>query len=261
MKKILIALLLCVMTSFAYGNSADTVYAVDMQTLVKDMLGGTNTGNLYTTAMIRSQLNLNCREYASIIGIPAEDTIVTLADSTDYTLNSDFWTIKGVVKLHDGRKKMIRQKGVAEKSPYTKGIGEEEVDVNTVLYYTIKSGLDTITSMSRDVDTTLINADAIYRLTLDRVSSVAGADTLIVSYNAQASELLGDSSITNIPYGGVPVVVYGTVLNCMIMNRENAFVQFLLPIVEKKYTQVFNALKSQEASSFDYDPSKKPPSQ
>jgi hypothetical protein len=47
----------------------------------------------------------------------------------------------------------------------------------------------------------------------------------------------------------------------MIMNRENAFVQFLLPIVEKKYTQVFNALKSQEASSFDYNPSAKPPSQ
>jgi hypothetical protein len=42
MKKLLIALLLCMMTSFAYGNSADTVYAVDMQTWVKDLLGGTN---------------------------------------------------------------------------------------------------------------------------------------------------------------------------------------------------------------------------
>jgi hypothetical protein len=82
--------------------------------------------------------------------------------------------------MQDGRKQMIRQKGFAEKSPYTKGIGEEEVDVNTVLYYTIKSGLDTITSMNREVDTTIISADAIYRLTLDRVSSVAEKDTLII---------------------------------------------------------------------------------
>ena len=81
---------------------------------------------------------------------------------------------------------------------------------------------------------------------------------MIITYNTYETELTGDSTITNIRYGGIPVVVYGTVLNCMIRNREDAFVQLIMPVVQAKYQIVFNAVKSQETSSFDYDPKARP---
>lgn len=234
MKKILILLVLVLMVIPAYGADADTVYIADIETWVTDLLNGTNA--TWTSAVIRSQINLACREYATLIGISKEDTILTVNSQTDYALNTDFWTVRGVLKLATGRKKMLRRKGIDDSSPANKGMGEEDIDANLIQYYAIKDG---------------------QTLIIDPPETDAGTDTLIVTYNVYATNLVGADSMTNIRYGGIPVIVYGTVLNCMIRNREDAFVQVMLPIVQAKYQTVFNAVKAQETSSFDYDPKAK----
>ncbi len=235
MKQILTLLLLMLLAIPVYSADQDTVYRIDIQTFVYDKLGGESS--VWPASVVQSEINFNCREYATFIGISKEDTILTVNGLTDYTLNTDFWTVRGVVKLSDGRKKMLRRKGIDETAPHTKGFGEETITANKIRYYGIKDG---------------------QTIMIDPPESAATTDTIIISYNTYATELTGDSTITNIRYGGIPVVVWGTVLNCMIRNREDAFVQIVLPTVKEKYQMIFNATKEQERSSVNYDPSAKP---
>lgn len=235
MKKILILLVLVLMAIPAYGADEDTVYIADIETWVVDLLNGIT--DMWTSTVIRSQINLIQREYATLIGITKEDTILTVNGQTNYALNSDFWTIRGVLKLSGGRTKLMRQKGISVNAPQAKGLGEESIDTNKPKYYAIKDGQTII---------------------IDPPESGAATDTIIVTYNAYATELAGADSMTNVPYGGIPVIVYGTVLNLMVRNREDAFVQIMLPVVQAKYQTVFNAVKAQENTSFDFDPATKP---
>lgn len=236
MKKLFVLLFLILMTIPAYAADEDTVYIADIETWIQDLLGGTGTSSIWTSTIIRSQINLKCREYATLIGIPAKDTILSVNDSTEYTLNTDFWTVRGVVRMVEGRKKMMRQKGINEIRPYIKGLGEEKIDANEPKYYAVEG----------------------QRLVIDPPESDAGTDTFIVSYNAYATTLAGADSMTNIPYGGIPVIVYGTYLNLLMMNRENAGVQYMMPYEEKKYATLFNAIQKQEQSSIDFDPKARP---
>lgn len=235
MKKLFILLFLILTVIPAYAADEDTVYIADIETQVQDLLGGTNTSSIWTSTIIRSQINLNCREYATLIGIPTEDTILSVNDTTGYDLNSDFLSIRGVLRLSEGRKKMMRQKGIGEMVPFRKGLGEEPIDANEPKYYAIIGG-------------------KIQRFVIDPPESDASIDTFIVSYNAYATTLAGADSMTNIPYGGKPLIVYGTYLNMLFMNRESVAVQNLIPFVEKKYGTLFNAIKAQEQSSIDYNP-------
>ena len=104
------------------------------------MLGGTGTSSIWTSAIIRSQINLNCREYATLIGIPTQDTIFTIDDTTGYNLNTDFLSIRGVVRLSEGRKKMMRQKGIGEMAPFQYGLGEEYIDADQPIFFAIAGG-------------------------------------------------------------------------------------------------------------------------
>lgn len=235
MKKILTLLLLMLLAIPVYSADQDTVYIADIETWVVDLLNGIT--DMWTSTVIRSQINLAQREYATLIGITKEDTILTVNGQTNYALNSDFWSIRGVLKLSSGRTKLMRQKGISVSAPQTKGLGEESIDTNKPKYYAIKDGQTII---------------------IDPPESGAATDTIIITYNVYATELAGADSMTNVPYGGIPVIVYGTVLNLMIRNREDAFVQIMLPVVQAKYQTIFNAVKAQESSSFDYDPATKP---
>lgn len=239
MKKLFVLLFLILMVIPAYAADEDTVYIADIETWVEDLLGGTGTSSIWTSTVIRSQVRLNCREHATLISIPAEDTILSVNDQTDYALNSDFLTIRGVLRLSEGRKKMMRQKAIDEKTPFLKGLGEEPIDANEPRYYAVKGG-------------------KIQMLVIDPPEADAGTDTFIVSYNAYATKLVGADSLTNIPYAGIAVVVYGTYLNLLMMNRELTSVQLMIPFVEKRYTTLFNAVKAQEQSSSDYDPKARP---
>lgn len=245
MKKLLTLLLVLILGVPAYAADADTTTLTEIRTQVKEILGigGSSSFGGWTNTVINSMINLNCREYATLIGIPKEDTIITAYQQTDYILGkagadstyssasaSDFWTVRGVVRISNGRKMTLRQKGINETSPGLQGIGESSVDT-WPLYYVIKN----------------------QTITFDPV--VTGKDTIIVTYNAYATNLTADATATNIRYGGIPVVIWGTVLNCMIINREDNFVAAMIPLVEKKYQAVFSTIKAQEQSSRDYDPS------
>lgn len=236
MKKLFVLLFLILIVIPVYAADEDTVYIADIETWVQDLLGGTSTNSIWTSTIIRSQINLNCREYATLIGISARDTILSVNNQTDYTLNTDFWTVRGIVRLSQGRKKMMRQKGLNEIRSDIKGLGEENIQTDEPRYYAVDGQI----------------------LIIDPPEAVATTDTFIVTYNAYATTLAGADSMTNIRYGGIPVVVYGTYLNLLMMNRENAGVQFMIPFVQQKYQTLFAAIRAQEQSSSDYDPNARP---
>jgi hypothetical protein len=244
MKKLLILMaLVCGLYAPAQALDADTVSLADIRTWVRDILGSGDAGGLWTNTVLNSQINLNCREYATIVGIPKEDTILTAVGTTTYDLGyanygvscdscySDFWTVRGVLILENGRVKALKPKAIIEYSPAKKAIGEENVDQKPV-YFAIKR----------------------QQIIIDPPSADSG-DTLIVTYNAYATVLDSDTVVTNIPYGGIPAIVWGTVLNAMVINRESNFCQLMIPVVQGKYSAVFNAVKAQETNSSDYDPS------
>jgi hypothetical protein len=234
MKKFLVILLLFLMITPAWSADADTTRLVNIRTWVRDLLGTTNANGRWTDGVINSQINLACREYATMIGIGKEDTITTTNGTTDYALNTDFWTIKGVVKLSGGRKVALRPKWIMSLRPNEKAIGEEAVD-NHPAYFVIKN----------------------QTITLDPAETETTADTLIITYKAYATKLTGDSTISNIRYGGIPVVVYKTLLNCMIANREDQFCQLMIPFIEKEYATIFASVKEQEQSASNFDPNAK----
>lgn len=238
MKKILILLVLVLMTIPAYGADADTVYRINIENQIFNKLGGASS--MWPASAVHFEIELNLREYATFVGIPKEDTILSVNGQTDYALNSDFISIRGVLKLSGGRKKMLRRKGADETSPVMKGIGEEQITVNQIQYYAIKP----------------LKGSSV--IIFDPPENDAGTDTIIITYNAYAAKLTGDSTITDVPYGGIPVIIWGSTLNLMIRNRENTFVQLMLPTVAAKYGQVAGSLTSQEKSSFNYDPATKP---
>lgn len=236
MKKIivLVALLLSVNV---YADDADTATQRELRTLVRDFLGGESTDSKWPDANIDRQVNLGGQEYALLVGIPKLDTIVTTSGGTEYALNSDFLRIRGVAIYNensDNREKALQYRSPRVLGSATKALGEDDDDTHPK-YYTVTGG----------------ETNAGKFLKIDPPEEESDRDTLIIYYFAQANELGGADTLTNIPYEGIPMVVYAAVRNCLIKNREYPN----LPILQTMY-DASRAVLIQEQSDMEYEPSR-----
>lgn len=237
MKKILILVVLLLMAGTAYADDQDTTTQRELRTFVRDHLGGVSSGSMYPDAIIDRMVNLGQREYALLVGISKKDTIVTTSGTKEYALNSDFLRVRGVAIYNvenDKREKALLYRSPRSIGSKVKAYGEDD-DQDHPMFYTISGG----------------DLNAGKYLIIDPPEEEDDRDTLIVYYFAQAIELGGvvADTISNVPYEGIPMVVYSAVRGCLIRNREFP----ALPFLDKAY-ETNRALLIEEQSDMEYSP-------
>lgn len=215
----------------------DTTTQREIRTLVRDLLGGVSTSSTWPDATIDRLVNLAGREYSLLVGISKKDTIVTTSGTKEYALNSDFLRIRGVGIYNiseDKRETALLYRAPRVMGATSKALGEDD-DHSHPTYYTISGG----------------ETNEGKYLIVDPPEEEADRDTLIIYYFAQAIELgnVAADTITNIPYEGIPMVVYAAVRSCLIKNREYPG----LPFLDKMY-DMNRALLIQENSDLEFNP-------
>lgn len=235
MRKLMILMIVILMTGSVYSADQDTTTQREIRQFVRDLLGGVSSGSMYPDPVIDRMVNLGQREWALLIGISKKDTIVTTSGTKEYSLNSDFLRIRGVSIYNiedDKREKALMYRSPRSMTSAVKAMGEDD-DQDHPAFYTISGG----------------ELNEGKYLIIDPPEEEDDRDTLIIYYYAQAIELGGVAAdtITNIPYEGIPMVVYSAVRACLIRNREYPALQFL----DKLY-DTNRALLIEEQSDMEY---------
>lgn len=235
MKKLMILMVIILMSVSVYAADQDTTTQREIRQLVRDHLGGVSSSSMWPDPVIDRLVNLAQREYALLVGISKKDTIVTTSGGKEYALNSDFLRVRGVAiyNVEDGkRERALLYRAPRSMGSQLKAYGEDD-DQDHPMFYTISGG----------------EPNKGKYLIVDPPEEEDDRDTLVVYYYAQAVELGGVAAdtITNVPYEGIPMVVYSAVRALLIRNREYPG----LPFLDKAY-EVNRSLLIEEQSDMEY---------
>lgn len=235
MKKLMIFMVIILMSVSVYADDQDTTTQREIRQLVKDYLGGVSSSSMWPDPLIDRLVNLAQREYALLVGISKKDTIVTTTGTKEYALNSDFLRIRGASIYNvegDKRERALLYRSPRSMGSQVKAYGEDD-DQDHPMFYTISGG----------------ELNEGKYLIIDPPEEEDDRDTLIIYYYAQAIELgrVAADTITNVPYEGIPMVVYSAVRGCLIRNREYP----ALPFLDKAY-EVNRILLIEEQSDMEY---------
>lgn len=237
MKKII--LLILMLSVSASAANQDTIYTIDIRNSVRDLLDD-QSGIFWTDAIVDRFINLACREVAAYGFIEGIDSSAITANTRRYTLPDDFISTRRVTVRHADtglRERTMLQRAFGREQPGLQVFGSDNPVDFPQYWSVVKDGKDT----------TFLMVDP-------PSSSTPGSDAFIfVYYRAQANELTGDSTISNIPYEAKLLVVLSTVRNCLIMNREDQTSQFAAEIVNGMYKAYFALLLAQKSDA-DYMP-------
>lgn len=217
-----IIILLIAVNVYASGAKTRTIdMRKDMRTLLFDDAGAT-----YTDDVCLKILNMRCRWYASLGGIGAVDTIVSVNGQIEYVLNADFISTNKVTigVAGAGRHKSMDRRAFARTVPSEVTLGNEATNTHSLRYNVVNIADST--------------GHGFY-LQVDPAESESTEDTFFVYYAAEATDLTGDSTLTNIPYSGVYLVTLGAVLDGLIMNRENPTAALAIPVVKQEFDRIF----------------------
>jgi hypothetical protein len=246
MKKtfILLIILLVGMLPTLMAADADSVTLADLRASVRNLLGGTTISAFWTNTMLDDFINASCRDYACIssIGIGNEDTIVTAGTTTDYGLPSDFIEKTGVVRIENGRKKTLNNRGIDPVSPAELGLGADNASSSNdhPRFYTI------------------LSSDSGYFIRLDPVQGPdsSSGDTILVDYKKYASSLDTATSVTNVPYQGINYIISRTFWCCCVAGRDQPGIALITPIAQKDYDEARASVLNRFSPK--YDPNWKP---
>ncbi len=224
MKKILAIIFIVMVAVNVYASGAKTRtidMRKDMRTLLFDDAGAT-----YTDDVCLRLLNMRCRWYASLGGIGGADTILSVNGKVEYALNADFISTDKVVigVSGQGRHKAMDRRTFARKDPSEETFGGGAGNTHSLRYNVVNIADST--------------GHGFY-LQVDPPENESTTDTFFVYYAAEATDLTGDSTLTNIPYSGVYLVTLAAVLDGLIMNRENPTAAIAIPVVEKEFNRIF----------------------
>ena len=224
MKKIIMAVFMLSIATSVYASGAKTRtinMREDMRTLLFDDAGAT-----YTDPICLRILNMNQRWFASIKGIGKVDTILSVNDQIEYVLPADFISTDKVTIGIAGqnRHKALDRRAFARKEASEPTLGSDGDNPHT-LRYNVIHGAD--------------STGHGYYLQVDPAEALATEDTFFVYYAAEATDLTGDSTLTNIPYWGVDLVVLRSVMFGLWMNRENPTTALILPYIQKEFDRIY----------------------
>lgn len=238
MRKMICLILFLLLSVSAFGANQDTVYTVDIRNWVRDFLDD-QSGIYWTDTIVDRFINLACREVAAYGFVEGIDSMAVGGDTRRYPLPSDFVSTKRVTIKHPdtgNRERTMLQRTFGREEPGRQVFGSDNPVDYPQYWSVVKDGKDT-TFLMVDPPPTVSPA----------------ASYIFVYYRAQANELTGDSTITNVSYEAIPLVVLSTVRNCLIMNREDQTNQLMMPEVSKMY-QTYFALILAQKSDADYIP-------
>jgi len=257
MKKLLMTILVLIITaSSIQASNADTLTVADLRKYVYNLLNDKDR-TFWTTDIVDRFLDLSCREYALMGGIERIDSINITQWAQSKPLNDDFLKIKGVVMKDSigsttgyARWKALKYRAlrsVGDRNDQTLGGDHAPATGTKPEYYSIFGVKDTILNVTN------------YHIALDPPQSyVTPTELIIVFYYAQSVDLISDSTtVVNIPYSAVPLVVYNTVRMCFMMNREDAFAQMAYQWATDMY-QLHYAMAVAERSDPDFIPTERP---
>lgn len=238
MRKMICLILFLLLSAPAFGANQDTVYTVDIRNWVRDFLDD-QAGVFWTDAIVDRFINLACREVAAYGFIEGIDSTALTGLTRRYTLPDDFISTDRVTILHadtDDRERTMLERAFRRDEPGRQVFGSDNL-LDWPQYWSV---------VSDGKDSTF--------LVVDPPSLVSSPTSFIfVYYRAQATELIADSTITNVPYEAVPLVILSAVRSCLIMNREDQTNQLVIPIVNEMYKTYFTLLLAQR-SDVDYIP-------
>lgn len=238
MKKIVFLILFLILSASAFAANQDTTYTIDIRNSVRDFLDD-QSGIFWTDAIVDRFINLACREVAAYGFVEGIDSVAIVGDQRRYPLPSDFISTRRVTVKHPdtgNRERTMLQRAFGREQPGLQVFGSDNPVDYPQYWSVVRDGKDTTFLMVDPPPAT------------SPVSSF-----IFVYYRAQANELTGDSTITNIPYEAKLLVVLSTVRNCLIMNREDQTSQFAAQIVNEMYKTYFALLLAQK-SDVDYMP-------
>ena len=226
MKKILI-LLICLMAITASATD-NKKYAMDFRTDVRTLFFD-ESGTVLTDDVFQRLFNMRLEWFATFCGIYKVDTIVTVNNQVNYTLNYDFIASDKVAIRRYGeyQHRSLDRRGFTRTEPTLSTLGQDNKTTHPAYYSIVQI------------------ADSTFILKLDSPENESTTDTIFVYYKAQPTKITGatqaikDSTVINVPYSGRFLVTYATYLDALMMNRENPVNQNVIPLVEKMFQQYF----------------------
>lgn len=220
MKKILILLIgLMAVTVSATDNKK---YAMDFRTDVRTLFYD-ESGTVLTDDVFKRLFNMRLEWFATFCGIYKTDTIVTVNNQVDYTLNYDFISSDKVVIKRAGeyQHRALDRRAFTRTEPTLSTLGQDNKTTHPAYYSIVQV------------------KDSTFTIKLDSPENESTTDTIFIYYRAQPTKVTGDSTVVNVPYSGRFLVTYATYLDALMMNRENPVNQNVIPLVEKMFQQYF----------------------
>jgi hypothetical protein len=215
--------------------ATDSVYLFQIRNGVRNLLGSSATANIWTDQIVDMEINASCRKFAMLQGIEVEDTVLTSQGLTDYALPNNVIDINSVFRLADGRKAGLRIRESKVSNPAEKKMGDDNA---------------TSTDHPKYYRFCHVGNSNLIRIDPPELNGIT--DTIIVDYAAYATNLTSDSTMTNIPYAGIELIIWDAYKRCLMMNRDP-----LLPVViveVKDLYQTYFVLEINKKSEPEYDP-------
>ncbi len=237
MKKLILSLLAVLMMSgFAVSADQDSVYTADMTAWMRTLLYD-EAGNTYTDAVCLRLLNLNIRKFSPFVNIGGIDTILITDETVEYALDSDFISTDKVLirRAGDGRDRALDYRALRRGDPSFKTLGEDAVSTHPRYFNVFNNGNEG------------------FYLKVDPPYTGSATDTVVVYYDAQSIILTAADTLTNIPYSAVSLIVYGAVLDGLIMDRDNPTAQIVMPYIDKQLGLILAKLQERSDPVFKAD--------